>query len=60
MQGNEKPVLVRPATAADMLDCGLTTIYDAMAKGKLRWVDFLDGRRIPIEEIERVKLEGLK
>ena len=43
-----------------MLDCGVTTIYDAMAKGKLRWVDFLDGRRIPIEEIERVKREGLK
>ena len=60
MQVTEKPVLVSPARAADMLDCGLTTIYDAMKKGKLRWVAFLDGRRIPFSEIERVKREGLR
>ena len=56
----EKPKLVRPGTAAKMLDCGVTSIYVLMKAGKLRWVDFLDGRRIPFEEIERVKLEGLK
>ena len=55
----EKPALVRPGTAARMLDCGVTSVYAAMKAGKLRWVNFLDGRRIPLEEIERLKQEGL-
>ena len=56
----EKPKLVRPATAAKMLDCGVTSIYVLMKAGKLRWVNFLDGRRIPVEEITRVATEGIK
>ena len=61
MQGGmEKPVLVRPATAARLLDCGVTSVYELMKSGRLRWVNFLDGRRIPFTEIERVKRDGLK
>ena len=55
----EKPALVRPGTAARMLDCGVSSVYEAMKRDKVRWVRFLDGATYPVEEIERLKREGL-
>ena len=41
------------------LDCGVTTVYQALKDGKLRGVRFLDRTRIPMSEIERVGRDGL-
>lgn len=61
MTGTEqiKSVLLKVNTFAALTDSSRSAIYAAMKAGNLRWVPFGSDRRIPVEELERIKREGL-
>jgi excisionase family DNA binding protein len=47
------PLVVKPRGACELLDCGVTRIYELIADGELE--SFLDGRsrKITVKSIER-------
>jgi len=47
------PVVVRISTAAKMLDCGRSSVYDLCVAGKLKTVWLKSDRRITVESINR-------
>ncbi len=49
---------VKPATAAEMLDCSRQYIYKMMAAGQLATVKIGASRRIPRSELDRLANEG--
>lgn len=48
------PIVVRPAIAAAMLDCGLTTVYALIRAGKLQTIRVGADRRIQVSSIHRL------
>ncbi len=42
-----------PRGAAEFSDESLRSVYSAMGKGELRWVQFQRGRRIPVLDLMR-------
>lgn len=53
-----KPLLVKPAEAARLLDCSRAFIYKLMDTGLLANLKIGNTRRIPMTEIERIAKEG--
>jgi len=51
-------VLLKPARAAQLLDCSRTTIYDLISRGAIRAVRVGGLLRIPHSEIERLANEN--
>lgn len=51
-------LLVKPATAAELLDCTRQHVYELVARGQLRKVNIGRLARIPIEDVYR--LAGLE
>ena len=49
-----EPVLAKPATAARMLDCGLTKIYELIKQGVLETTDVTGDKRITVASIKRL------
>jgi excisionase family DNA binding protein len=52
---NLKPLYLRPAKAAVLLDFGRAKIYDLIDRGELHAVTIGGQLRIPVSEIERLK-----
>jgi len=48
-----EPVGVRKTTAARMLDCGLTKIYELVKEGKLRTFKVGDDDRVLVSSIKK-------
>lgn len=49
-----EPLAVRPRTAAKMLDCGQTKIYELIKLGKLETIRLDSDQRITIASIKRL------
>lgn len=47
-------VVVKPGTAAEMLDCARSHVYELMARGQLRKLKIGGMTRIPVEDIYRL------
>jgi excisionase family DNA binding protein len=49
--GHDQPIVVSPAKACQLLDCGMTRIYALLAAGELQ--SYLDGRsrKITVDSI---------
>jgi excisionase family DNA binding protein len=54
-----EPMAVKPRTAAILLDCSLTTIYELIKRGELRTVPFQSDHRILMEDVRRVAKDGV-
>jgi hypothetical protein len=51
---NLEPVAVRRATAAKMLDCGVTTVWRLCKEGKLDTIKIGADERVTVESIKRI------
>lgn len=56
---NYEKVLFSPTNAAHVLDVSRTTVYELMKHGLIKFVSYGADRRIPVEEINRMKEEGI-
>jgi excisionase family DNA binding protein len=60
MEDALKPMLVKPTTAAKLLGCGVTKVYELIKRGELKTVPFETDQRIPYSEIERLAASGVR
>jgi excisionase family DNA binding protein len=49
-----QPVVVKPGTAAEMLDCTRSHVYELIARGQLRKITVGRMSRIPVDDIYKL------